>query len=199
MRTEQRGIDAIYSGCCPLQECLLAGSWCSMSNGRALTRPDTVLAPVASNAASALLFRWPKVWLWGPLYGEAHELRSAPSTPPAMLEYMWCYRCLPRARVKADESDDSGQVAGRLLAAIRCTAEESYPSIPNFKLQPRSWLLTASPCLAALAVSPAQKMSSAGCPPSLPTYTKSYYQTPKRTHNSPIHTIIRRDNAAGNR
>jgi hypothetical protein len=47
----QEGMDAIYSGCCPLQQCLFAGWWCSMSNGMASRRPDIVLAPAASNAA----------------------------------------------------------------------------------------------------------------------------------------------------
>lgn len=37
----QEGVDAIYySGCCPLQPCLSAGSKYSTSNGMASTRPD---------------------------------------------------------------------------------------------------------------------------------------------------------------
>jgi hypothetical protein len=42
-----------------------------------------------------------------------------------MLEYLWCYRCLSGARVKANESDDARQAAGHVLAAIRRAAEES--------------------------------------------------------------------------
>jgi hypothetical protein len=157
-------------------------------------RPDTVLAPAASSAASSLLFRWPKVWLWGASYVEAHELRSAPSTPPAMLEYMWCYRCAAACWAQVPKWMDqtaSGQVAGHILAAIRRTAEESYSSVPNFKLRPP--VMASSPLARAwrrLADSPAQKMSSAFCPPSLPTYTKSHRNTSQRPHISPISTIF---------